>query len=249
MRLLGFVATAALVAGMAGCGNDFAVPVRDGGGGGDGGMTGDGGTPGDGGAPACSVLAEAECTQRSDCTADYCQGCTCGLNFAGCRANAAGRTPCPALGCPQPICGCHNDSECTGGIGFETCSPPGATLCGGACRIPLDTCMNDSDCANTTGGPFICEPVPCACSPDRECVPGCKDSSDCQTGFECGPDARCVPQSCAGVACPPNFACTTTGTEKRCSRKTCTSDAGCGGGYCVNGACYGELGECHGPQP
>lgn len=232
---------------LAACGNDFSVPTRDGGGGGDGGgPVDDAGNPIDGGGgPSCKTLAEGDCNARTDCVADYCSSCTCSKNFRGCRAPSDPLLPCPALGCAEPICGCRTQNDCSR-LG-QSCSGPDDTVCGGACMIPIFTCTDDSQC-QTTGGNDVCDYAPCNCSGQKTCVPGCTGSDSCKVGETCGSNSRCVPQACGnGTPCPINFTCLVD--SKTCARKICGSDSDCSGNYCVNGECHSDLGMCMSPAP
>ena len=78
----------------------------------------------------------------------------------------------------------------------------------------------------------------CSCTGTKTCTQGCATAADCRTGETCDGTHRCVAQPCG--SCPAHFVC----TSGACQRQTCTSDASCGSGYCVEGLCYDTLGMC-----
>jgi hypothetical protein len=227
-----------------GCGDDDGSTTPDGNGGGDGAGSIDA-AAGDGavadGIPqgACDTLDEGACRRREDCATDTCLECSCDPVFHGCRELAAAPATCPELDCLQPSC-CHTTDECKAGL----CAPPGTPTGCGICFIVEDPCVDDSEC-DPAGTGQICQPVPCACSGEKECVAGCTGATDCGEGETCnGTTHRCEPQACAG-GCPGNFRCD-AGT---CERMTCADDGDCPDGYCVTGSCYGALGDCRLPVP
>jgi len=133
---------------------------------------------------------------------------------------------------------CHNASFC---------SPPGQTVCGGACLAVTNPCTADPVCATDAGVPRVCEIVPCSCPTNMGCVPGCTSTADCLEGQSCGADHHCAPTACggAGQTCPTDFVCGTGGT---CARKACTSDGQCSNA-CVLGSCYHGPGYCRVAAP
>jgi hypothetical protein len=96
-------------------------------------------------------------------------------------------------------------------------------------------CTSDAECG---GGSMICDLPTCSCTNTKTCTQGCNTAADCKTGEACDGTHRCVPQPCG--SCPAHFVCMSGG----CQRQTCASDAACGSGYCVDGACYDTLGMC-----
>jgi len=79
------------------------------------------------------------------------------------------------------------------------------------------------------------------CTIDGACVPGCENDGPCGPNRLCNLQTeRCEPQPCLGDSdCSPQSTC-----EEACTAKSCTSDAGCPGGYCVDGSCYETPGSC-----
>jgi hypothetical protein len=136
--------------------------------------------------------------------------------------------------------GCWIASDCRGGA---FCSPPGQTVCGGACIPVTNPCNSDSQCATDAGAPKICDIVPCSCPTNMACVAGCTSSAECLEGQSCGANHHCVPIACgsAGQTCPTDFVCSTSAGT--CVRKPCTSDSQCSNA-CVLGSCYRSPGAC-----
>jgi hypothetical protein len=198
------------------------------------------GCGGGGSSPPCSGLALADCRVTEGCAPDLCGTCFCSLAYRGCLAEGDTPDECPQLGCPGASC-CTTQEQCTGPN--ETCVPPGTPQGCGACNTFPGDCMTDTDCtvANT-----ICEPIPCSCDQESQCVPGCVDSEvPCAVGTTCNPTtSRCTATECTVDAdCPPDFEC-----DPVCTRKTCTDDLDCDG-FCVLGQCFtGERGECRLPS-
>jgi hypothetical protein len=193
----------------------------------------------------CDGLGEAACKAASatmGCTANYCPSCTSAQTYNGCSGPNEGAPACPLIGCATT---CRTATDCapTGQI----CRPPDAQpYCGGACIMQASTCASDADCRGST---TICEPVRCACNAATACIAGCTGNGDCPVGQVCNGMHRCQPQPCAGVACPANFRCATSG-DALCQRLTCTSDKDCAAAsYCVTGYCYTALGACSFPPP
>ena len=83
----------------------------------------------------------------------------------------------------------------------------------------------------------------CACSGQLDCAPGCSEMNPCHTGLACNATThRCEVVACAADAeCPSTFRC---GRSLSCVRKTCSGDAECGSGFCVNGLCFDGKGRC-----
>jgi hypothetical protein len=210
-------------------------------GGGTGGGAVGGGTGG--GGSSCAGLGVEACRARSDCVADFCFLCSCTPRFEGCRGIDEQAHDCPAVGCPQPAC-CRSGQDCT--PGGASCVPPGTPFdtCG-TCNPQPGTCQTDADCGTGTG--TICEPIPCSCSGQRHCVPGCGPNSPCAQGTECNATTgRCEVIPCTGAQdCPSTFTC----TSGVCVRKRCVRDAECGDGFCVNDQCYDGWGQCRPPVP
>lgn len=190
---------------------------------------------------SCHELSLAECRLADGCRPDMCAGCVCDLQFRGCLAVFETPTACPQLGCPSGSC-CTRQLEC-GSQG--SCTPPGTRPGCGACNIQPGDCTNDATC-KTRDARLICEPIPCTCTDQRTCVPGCINDDDCSDGRRCDVDtARCKPIACTrDPQCPPDFRCNATA----CERMQCTNDLDCDG-FCVLGSCFtGALGQCLPPS-
>jgi hypothetical protein len=198
----------------------------------------DAGTP-DGGPPPCMGLGVAACRARADCAADFCVGCTCTPAFVGCRRAQDPAFRCPIVDCVQPPC-CVDTLDCV--AGSAVCVAPGEAFhrCG-VCDPQPGTCTTDTDCQGA-GPKRICEPITCTCAGEKVCVPGCATSGACAEGTTCSSSSgRCEATACASSAdCPSLFTC----SAGACSRKTCTADAACDDGFCVEGRCYGAWGRC-----
>ena len=264
---------------LAGCGNDYQVPGRDGGGDGGGGPCSaltaaqcaqDSRCkviPGCCGGPSmcvgkndpaiacscpapCNILGEAACKTRTDCRADYCTLCSCTPTYQGCSEAATRPPPCPLVECPQPICPDGcRSTSDCGGLAGGYCASPGAPICGGACMVG-DPCADDAKCASDFGVGYVCDYPACNCNGDRTCVFGCNSNADCDEGETCSAAHRCVAMLCTqGQTCPPQFDCVPTGPTELCRRRSCTSDGQCSGGFCVNGSCFKQLGTCELPRP
>jgi hypothetical protein len=149
-------------------------------------------------------------------------------------------------GSALPVGACRTDADCPDNMHGEFCWAPGESrgcgICGGP---PEPKCGSDADCASQ-GAASICDPIPCPCSPDdKACHDGCTKDADCGVASVCGATHRCEPAPCgAGAACPALFSCDPGG---HCARTTCTTDAACGDGRCVNGACWEAFGQCDYP--
>lgn len=212
---------------------------------GGGSATGGGVGTGGGSGAACSNLNASQCEVRPDCMPIYCQQCGCDFIFTQCKGPNDMATPCPQLGCPQPVC-CRSAADCDNTN--LVCAPPGTPPGCGACNTDPGNCQSDSQCAAGQ----ICEPIPCSCGagplPAKRCVAGCTQAADCRAGEVCS-GHRCAPQPCAGPAdCPVSFAC----LNDFCARKTCSNDGQCsarGSSVCLDGQCYLGEGQCMGPVP
>lgn len=141
---------------------------------------------------------------------------------------------------------CRTQSDCASGGG--TCWAPGDTSGlhgGGACPM---TCATDPDCS--TGN--VCEAFNGGVC--HQCIPACTPTS-CGPWEACGGDGHCRPARCEsdGYACPPGSHCGPVGDElvdtHGCSLAACASDADCGCGACVEGACAFGPGRCDLPRP
>lgn len=199
---------------------------------------------------------------------DWCMQCSCpprpiepyGI-YQDCVVNAdcPTATTVPGLDRYASFCGaggtcvaCRDDGDCPSDAPRCAINALGQADCfecvdGADCADPAPVCDVVGASLGGTGG--SCVP----CSVTSDCATGiclqnaCVDQ--CSTDAECGGapeiscvDARCVPRPCTSSGdCPALFAC----TQGACHRITCQSDAVCGGGTCVNAACYDGLGSCY----
>lgn len=189
--------------------------------------------------------ASGTCKDKpSECPATYEPVCGCDdVTYPNdCSAHQSGVAVIATGECANQQVGCHSSAECAGAF----CLSPGASLGCGACHDAEDPCADDGDC-QASDPVSICVPstvADCLCSPANLCKPGCLSDGDCGAGESCGGDHHCAPTACvADAGCPPLFVC----TEGACSRKLCAGDVECSSGYCVNGGCFGTLGECADP--
>lgn len=190
----------------------------------------------------CAGLDALSCRAAAGCVADFCDSCTCTPTYAGCRDAADPMAQCPILDCPTPSC-CHDDGDCTN---ISCVTPDDPPTCG-ICQPVTSQCATDQQCQSLAAGIGavpICEPIPCACSPANQCVPGCAVDADCDEAETCDvARGRCGAQACSvATPCPANFDC----TAGSCARRSCTTDATCDG-FCVEGACRAGLGVCTPP--
>jgi hypothetical protein len=196
--------------------------------------------------PSCVGLSESACLARADCVADRCQECACTPQFAACRAVTD-----PPTVCTQPPCAffqcCHDGSACNQTASL--CVAPGQVLCGGACPLS-DGCMSDVECQKMDPN-TVCEAVPCVCSTTGlSCTASCAQAG-CGEGQLCGSDGHCQAMKCSTDGdCPIDFQCVKQNVQQVCARRTCNVDGDCPqpNNYCVDGACYSDLGKCE-PAP
>lgn len=140
---------------------------------------------------------------------------------------------------------CHGDTACSDGM---HCFAPGEPNCGICMPIEL-TCAADTDCAllPTT----VCD-IPYGgcpqCNPGLDCIPACNivDGTTCDEEHPDCLGGHCVAHGCIMESdCPPNFMCEGDVGIRKCIRKTCMFDEGCGDcGWCVGNQCYDEPGHC-----
>lgn len=141
---------------------------------------------------------------------------------------------------------CRSDADCASRGG--ACWAPGDTTGlhgGGACPM---TCATDPDCPDGN----VCESFNGTFC--HQCVPSCTPTS-CGAWEACGDDGHCHPAQCEtdGWECPPSSHCAAPGDmmidSHGCAIAVCTSDADCGCGACVEGACAHGPGRCDLPRP
>ena len=194
------------------------------------------------GGTGCEGLPADACRAKPGCRADFCQGCACAFSYQGCHLVGSRPPFCPLAPCMvDPTC-CASNADC---LANTTCvDPESPPSCGGTCNNDPPTCTNDAQCS-VTGGPLaaICAVRNCACSGQLDCAPGCSEMNPCHTGIACNATThRCEVVACAtDVECPSTFRC---GRSLSCVRKTCSGDAECGSGFCVNGLCFDGKGRC-----
>gem|GEM_PF-3068915 len=218
--------------------------------------------------PACTSLNEDSCRHTQGCVADYCFQCSCDGVFQGCRATTGGRSPCPALGCPQPQCQCNTLDErgclaagnqchaqyctvCDPQPSFLGCygpnEDPGCPVvdCAQSCRANEDCAGNGIGCvppdAPQTCG--ICYDPPDTCTSDAECAPG--DAClpvvcACNGQHECRPGCNSpnAPDCAEGTVCNAAGHC----VVPPCTAGSCSWNFVCGvDGTCQRRACDTEL--------
>lgn len=185
---------------------------------------------------SCQKLDEKSCGTVDGCTAAYCYNeCALTSEYMGCYGPSEGQPPCPIYDC---IPGCRLDQDCSAGT---FCLAPGESYCGDVCEVPAETCNGDFDC----DGDQICEQVECSCGMTiKACKDGCTSDDQCGVGRECE-QKRCRAKTCTTTTqCPSQFECGKQGDRTACKRRPCSADPGCKNGFCVEGACYDELGMC-----
>jgi hypothetical protein len=145
---------------------------------------------------------------------------------------------------------CKSNQDCSPTIQYECLPPTEFAGCGEVAGGVM--CFSDSDCATDAGtdssltyfGPVCDDPTLyhlCGTFSGKACIGGCSKDSDCVGGRICDATKHCVFPPCTSNGdCPANFVCGGT----RCQRKSCVKDGDCGGGVCVNGACYDGPGSC-----
>ncbi len=153
---------------------------------------------------------------------------------------------------------CRNDGN-SGDCGSlsELCLPPDGFAGCGICYSDdmIDQsyrrCSADTDCGELGDG-FVCRPLgldthtcdPCSGNVSV-CMLGCSADEQCDAAQVCK-QHRCVGLPCTNDGdCPMLYSCGPSADgPSRCSRRACQSDLDCPGGFCVEGACYSELGRC-----
>ncbi len=163
---------------------------------------------------------------------------------------------------------CRDSSEC-GQSGHYFCRAPLATsafeeTCGVACRDNQD-CASDANCPGEA--PLCLSYLDDCCNigdfASTLCAPACTADAACGEGRRCRSDGRgCETIPCdQGWACPVHTACRPAEAsqpmcdayeedcgagelEHGCIRQACQTDAECGGGVCVYGKCFEQLGTC-----
>ena len=112
---------------------------------------------------------------------------------------------------------------------------------------PLD-CVQDGDCEPDE----VCQSyvVACSCAGDGyTCKLACTDDASCGPDETCDTQSgQCLSRSCDGdgYVCATGTTCVGGGgPDHGCQRNACALDSDCGDGlYCVDNACYSDLGTC-----
>ena len=138
---------------------------------------------------------------------------------------------------------CRTEADCSDGTSCYDEDDPFYGDCEGAERA----CEGDGECGEGNVCAEYQNDHPC--NPGElstRCVAACLDNAACLDGEQCDTaTGHCVIWACAdGYTCPTYFSCTPDTEGTGCARDTCTDDAGCGEGWCVDGACFAEPGFC-----
>jgi len=131
---------------------------------------------------------------------------------------------------------CRSNADCTAidGEPGVSCQSPDSR--GGCVAMSVTACTNDAQC----DGGDVCRSDPFAFANDSPtvCAPPCRSDAECSPLSQCTDDGHCLAYSCD--TCPSYYSC----EDGECTIPSCTTDAECPGGYCVDGACAGALGAC-----
>ncbi len=215
--------------------------------GGSGATNSGGGTSGGGGqtsgTPACEGTSGSvptlSCRDVSDCGGAPVKCCTSG----NCWPDAC---PIPPTNCPTTF-DCTTNADCAPN-GTCVSTIEGCPRCEHReCVYPLPAC---------TQTPDNCGPI-ARCQADGTCKPLlCDDGYECPTGTRCKFDsARADAHGCEkipcndGWSCDENTRCTapTDAAPHGCTALSCSTDADCDCGFCVNSLCQSNLGVCSYP--
>lgn len=201
------------------------------------------------------------CRTDADCGTNFSEYCAPEVN-TGCGA------------CFGPENQCAVDMDCGMGAWCATlpfndpCNCTGETTerrCLSLC--PATPCAADQSC-DANGH---CVPASCmdgyACPQERVCDPAgvmpddhgcaylsCTAGYTCPDGYTCNPGAPggtphgCQAISCKdGFVCPANTDCDPTATGHGCIKRSCSNDADCDCGACIQKKCYDKLWICTSP--
>jgi hypothetical protein len=147
---------------------------------------------------------------------------------------------CLASGHCQPL-PCTSGYTCTAGlvckVGDAAADPHGC--------VP-EACTQGYACA----AGLVCK-VGDAAADAHGCAPeACSQGYTCPAGTTCAASSSADPHGCSPIhcstthPCPVNTTCDPAAPGEGCSIRTCTHDAECDCGACVNGACAPHLGVC-----
>jgi hypothetical protein len=167
-----------------------------------------------------------QCTQASQCPqGDACHDAACTNNTCSLNPKQEGTA------CPTGVC--NAAGSCVQCINAAGCNDPGE------CKSPV--CNNGScgaidDAKNTQcGNGWVCNGA-------GACVE-CNTATQCSGGTICQPKA-CEGNTCkdaalapSGTPCGPNRECDGSGACKLVNGQSCTSNAACSSGHCVDGVC------------
>lgn len=149
---------------------------------------------------------------------------------------------------------CASNTDCSGALPF--CGNEGSHIGGTSSWRACVECGSDADCpaarprcVDDPGLGGKCRQ--CASTADCSegacsgfvCVAACASAGDCADPLApCSTHKRCEPIRCTSTTtCPAHSSCDASGM---CQRTACATDAECGTGVCVSGACYEKLGGC-----
>jgi hypothetical protein len=135
----------------------------------------------------CSILDQASCQQRTDCTARVCPNCNGGSDFIGCSTLTDAILPCPGVACPVPCTqvttrdACEARSDCHSVfVDPHTCACAALGCCAQFSRCAdgdKATCKAPTGLACGAATPY-CE-SPYVVSYTATCFEGCVQQTDC----------------------------------------------------------------------
>ena len=199
--------------------------------------------------------------------------CSCDGVYQGCRGTQDAPLPCPALGCPQPLCSCNSLDErgclaagtqcfaqycqlCSPGLTFTSCYEPNqeptcpVADCAQSCRTAQDCGPAGNGCVAPDDPPTCgaCYLPPSSCLSDPDCAPG---DICVQAACACNGEKECRAgcQRPGAAACPEGTVCNDTNghcESPACTAGSCRWNCVCGAsGQCQRRACDSDL-DCRG---